>query len=146
MERITLCITLIVFSCFTYRLPWSPLRAVGIFDCGTLGMSFAIGWPRRKRQNVSIVTPQSSNFRRLELNSVFYSANCCVFTCLLWSSQTNETPFRSSEFRLYCFLNTLAVDTGKIGLSFVGNGGRERTHLSHSPVAQVKHLCMLKSG
>ncbi|XP_061288897.1 cytotoxic granule associated RNA binding protein TIA1 isoform X13 [Bos javanicus] len=66
-----------------FKLPWSPLRAVGIFDYGTLGMRLAIGWPRRRRQNVSIVTPQSSNFRRLELNSVFYSANCCIFICPL---------------------------------------------------------------
>lgn len=37
-----------IFSCFIYRLPKSPLRAIGIFfDCETLGRSFAIGWPRR---------------------------------------------------------------------------------------------------
>ena len=76
------------------------------------------------------------------LNSIIYSANDYVFAHPLWSSQTNEQPLGSYEFRLYCFPDVLAADSGRIRLGFVRNGGKERTP-SHSPVlVWMKHLCM----
>lgn len=52
------------------------------------------------------------NSEAFGLRSNNHSVNDDVFACPLWSSQINETPFRSYEFRLHCFPDAPVADTG----------------------------------
>lgn len=132
------CITL--FSCFTYRLPTSPLRALGIFFDWNIGQKLCHWLAKKEDAECLHYYIMEFKIQKTGLSSNNHSVNDYVFACPLWSSQINETPFRSYEFRLHCFLDAPVADTGRTGLGSGRNGGRERTHLSHSPVlAQVKH-------